>query len=86
MSGIALVRMPGPRIAEGIVTHVRREVVDPALVHPMAADAGQGRSADGTLIYEWRVAATGERRFEAKLWNGRDYRTILDQSVPAPKP
>jgi hypothetical protein len=50
------------------------------------ADAGQGRSADGTLIYEWRVAATGERRFEAKLWNGRDYRTILDQSVPAPKP
>jgi len=50
------------------------------------ADAGQGRSADGTLIYEWRVAATGERRFEAKLWNGRDYRTILDQQVPAPKP
>jgi hypothetical protein len=50
------------------------------------ADAGQGRSADGTLIYEWRVAATGERRFEAKLWNGRDYRTILNQSVPAPKP
>jgi hypothetical protein len=50
------------------------------------ADAGQGRSADGTLIYEWRVAASGERRFEAKLWNGRDYRTILDQSIPAPKP
>ena len=50
------------------------------------ADAGQGRSADGTLIYEWRVAATGERRFEAKLWNGRDYRTVLDQHIPAPKP
>jgi hypothetical protein len=50
------------------------------------ADAGQGRSADGTLIYEWKVAATGERRFEAKLWNGRDYRTILNQQVPAPKP
>lgn len=49
------------------------------------ADAGQGRSADGTLIYEWRVAASGERRFEAKLWNGRDYRTILDQHIPAPK-
>jgi hypothetical protein len=50
------------------------------------ADAGQGRSADGTLIYEWKVAATGERRFEAKLWNGRDYRTALNQQVPAPKP
>ena len=46
----------------------------------------KGRSADGTLIYEWKVAATGERRFEAKLWNGRDYRTVLDQRVPAPKP
>jgi hypothetical protein len=49
------------------------------------ADAGQGRSADGTLIYEWRVSAAGERRFEAKLWNGRDYRTIVDQHVSAPK-
>jgi hypothetical protein len=50
------------------------------------ADAGQGRSADATLIYEWRVARSGERRFEAKLWNGRDYRTILDQRIAAPAP
>lgn len=28
MSGIALVRKPGPRISEGIVTHIRREPVD----------------------------------------------------------
>jgi hypothetical protein len=49
------------------------------------ADAGQGRSADGTLIYKWKVAASGERRFEARLWNGRDYRTILDQHIAAPK-
>jgi hypothetical protein len=49
------------------------------------ADAGQGRSADGTLIYEWKVAKDGERHFEAKLWNGRDYRTILDQRIAAPK-
>ena len=48
------------------------------------ADAGQGRSADGTLIYEWKVAASGERHFQAKLWNGRDYRTVLDQKVAAP--
>ena len=45
------------------------------------ADAGQGRSADGTLIYGWKVAASGERHFQAKLWNGRDYRTVLDQKV-----
>lgn len=48
------------------------------------ADAGQGRSADGTLIYEWRVAASGERHLEAKLWNGRDYRTVLDEHIKAP--
>ncbi|MEU6780851.1 dimethylargininase [Nonomuraea angiospora] len=29
MSGLALVRKPGPRIAEGIVTHIQREPVDP---------------------------------------------------------
>jgi hypothetical protein len=48
------------------------------------ADGGQGRSADGTLIYEWKVSAAGERHFEAKLWNGRDYRTILDQRIAPP--
>lgn len=49
------------------------------------ADAGQGRSADGTLIYEWKVAASGERHFEAKLWNGSEYRTVLTQHIDAPK-
>ena len=49
------------------------------------ADAGQGRSADGTLIYEWKVAASGERHFKAKTWDGRDYRTVLDQKIDAPR-
>jgi hypothetical protein len=49
-------------------------------------EAGQGRSADGTLIYKWKVAAGGARHFQAKLWNGRSYRIILDQSVAAPTP
>lgn len=64
-----------------------REEVKPTarLAGKPPADAGQGRSADGTLIYEWKVSASGERRFEAKLWNGRDYRTILDQHIAAPK-
>ncbi|MEV0201287.1 dimethylargininase [Nonomuraea sp. NPDC050691] len=47
MSGIALVRKPGPRIAEGLVTHIEREPVDPerALVQHegyVAALAGAG--------------------------------------------
>jgi hypothetical protein len=52
--------------------------------HP-PADAGQGRSADGTLIYEWKVAADGARHFLARLWNGRGYRIILDQNISAPE-
>ncbi|MFC7536383.1 hypothetical protein ACFQPG_03265 [Sphingomonas sp. GCM10030256] len=50
------------------------------------SDAGQGRSADGTLTWEWRVAKNGARRFQAQLWNGRRYVTVLEQRVAAPKP
>jgi hypothetical protein len=49
------------------------------------ADAGQGRSADGTLIYEWKVAPDGARHFLARLWNGRGYQIVLDQNVAAPQ-
>jgi hypothetical protein len=49
------------------------------------ADAGQGRSADGTLIYEWKVAADGARHFLARMWNGRSYKLILDQNIPGPQ-
>jgi hypothetical protein len=71
---------------EKIAAEYREEVKPIArIAGKPPADAGQGRSADGTLIYQWRVAATGERRFEAKLWDGRDYRTVLDQHIPAPK-
>ena len=49
-------------------------------------DAGQGRSADGTLIWSWKVAPDGTRQFETKLWNGRAYRTVIIQQVAAPKP
>jgi hypothetical protein len=48
------------------------------------SDAGQGRSADGTLTWEWRVAKSGARTFETKLWDGRRYVTVLDQKIAAP--
>jgi hypothetical protein len=48
------------------------------------ADAGQGRSADGTLTWSWAVAKDGARHFQAKLWNGRRYRVALDQNIAAP--
>ena len=48
------------------------------------ADAGQGRSADGTLTWSWRVAKNGARQFETKQWDGRRYVTVLAQSIAAP--
>jgi hypothetical protein len=50
------------------------------------ADAGQGRSADGTLSWSWTVAKDGTRHFQTKLWNGRRYRIVLDQHIAAPPP
>jgi hypothetical protein len=63
----------------------RRAVVSTArIAGKPPGDAGQGRSADGTLIYEWKVATDGARHFLARLWNGRDYRLVVDQNVSAP--
>jgi hypothetical protein len=47
-------------------------------------DAGTGHSADGTLSYQWKVNAKGARHFQAQLWTGRHYQTVLDQQVAAP--
>ena len=54
-------------------------------------DAGQGRSADGTIAYKWTVAPNGERHFTVRQWGGSAYRVVVDQrdrtaaSPPAPK-
>jgi hypothetical protein len=48
------------------------------------ADAGQGRSADGTLTWSWKVAANGARNFQTRQWNGRRYVTVLSQNAPPP--
>ena len=48
-----------------------------------APTRGGGASADGTLVYEWKVASDGARHLEAKLWDGKAYRAVLDQNVPA---
>ena len=44
-------------------------------------DFGRGRSADGTLGWEWRVRADGSRQFRAYLWTGRKYTVALDQRI-----
>lgn len=50
MSGIALVRTPGPRLAEGIVTNIEREPVDAAL-----AARQHARYVEALGAYGWQV-------------------------------
>ncbi|MEO5493292.1 MAG: hypothetical protein ABIR08_04615 [Sphingomonas sp.] len=51
-----------------------------------ARDSGEGAraSADQTLTAKYTVAADGARRFTAKTWDGRAYRTVIDDQIAAP--
>ena len=61
-----------------------------AALNSPPGDAGQGRSADGTIAYKWTVSPNGARRFTVRQWAGNAYRTVLDQvelaAAAAPKP
>lgn len=46
-------------------------------------DSGFSRSADGTLLFRWTVAADGARRTRVQLWNGRRFETVADLNVRA---
>jgi hypothetical protein len=41
-------------------------------------------SADDTLRYSRRVMRDGSRRLTVRLWNGRDFDTVIDDQVAAP--
>lgn len=45
-------------------------------------DSGYGRSADGTLLYNWTVAADGVRRSRVQLWTGRRFELVVDAVSP----
>jgi hypothetical protein len=42
-------------------------------------DSGYGRSADGTLLFNWTVAADGVRRTRVQLWTGRRFALVHDE-------
>ena len=46
-------------------------------------DSGRGESADKTLGWDWKVEKDGSRHFRLFLWNGRRYRQVVDQNIPA---
>lgn len=45
--------------------------------------AGGGESKDRTLTWSWTVGPKGERHFVARLWNGRAFETVVEDSVAA---
>ena len=47
--------------------------------------SGAGSSADGTLRWYWEVTAAGARRFDAWIWNGTTFVSVVSNQVAAPK-
>jgi len=46
-------------------------------------DNGRGQSADKTLGWDWKVGAKGDRQFRVYQWNGKRYKLVLNNLVPA---
>jgi hypothetical protein len=46
-------------------------------------DYGVGRSADGTLAWDWKVDAKGARSFRTFLWNGSRFEQVVYDQVAA---
>ncbi|WP_294079203.1 hypothetical protein [Sphingomonas sp.] len=42
---------------------------------------GRGASRDGTLRWGWTVAANGARVFDAELWNGSRFETVVRDRI-----
>lgn len=47
-------------------------------------DTGYNQSADGTLLYQWKVSPNGARQQQTKLWTGRRFELVLNQQIAAP--
>lgn len=80
---------PAVRRAACINRALRMKSIDRAYRNPLnrtapPGDSGYARSADGTLLFNWTVAADGARRTRVQLWTGRRFETVLDQKVAAP--
>ena len=52
---------------------------------PPEGGCGAGTSPDNSLIWEWRVDSKGARHFEALLWNGKRYASVITDEVAAPQ-
>lgn len=46
-------------------------------------DYGVGRSADGTLAWDWKVDSKGARQFRTFLWNGSHFEQVIHDQAAA---
>ena len=88
---IARPRQPTVRKASCSNRALRMRQIERAYGNPVnrtapPGDSGYARSADGTLLFNWTVAADGARRNRLQLWTGRRFATVLDQKIAAPPP
>ena len=88
---LAAVRQPAVRRAACTNPRLRARLIEAEYARPInraapPGDTGFQRSADGTLLYQWQVQASGARHTRVRLWSGRKFDTVLDQRVAAPPP
>ena len=50
---------------------------------PPEVKYGSGSSRDGTLRWDWTVLPDGRRRVWISLWDGRQHKVVIDDSVKA---
>ncbi|MES2055567.1 MAG: hypothetical protein V4564_06505 [Pseudomonadota bacterium] len=58
--------------------------VVPMIVGPND-NSDAGHSKDETLLWNWVVKPDLSRRFTAEIWDGREYRPVIDDAIAAPK-
>jgi hypothetical protein len=82
-----VLQTPRPRPDQPTVQRASCEGDAPPLPVPMPAPgfkSGQGGSLDNSLQWMWSVSGNGERRFTARLWNGRNFADVISNQVAAP--
>jgi len=72
-----------PRVRTASCASISEPTADP--VPPLGDKGGDGTSKDGTLRWHWQVDPAGAREFDAWIWNGKTFVTIVSDKVAASK-
>ena len=64
------------------VVHASCKGIQP--IFALSQPANQGGSPDKSLFWKFEVKPDGARRFQALLWNGSNFRSVIDDKIAAP--